>query len=497
MDFTKLQNGSDIRGVAMGEGLQLSNDVAFAIGAAFALFLKSKGFSSPKVSIGRDPRLTGAELSVHLAKGLYSQGASLVYDFGICTTPAMFESTQDSELDCSGAVMVTASHLPADRNGFKFFTKSGGTDASDIAELLDIAATVSVGPNIDNASHKVDYLDVYAANLARLIQQKTGLKAPFKGFKIIVDAGGGSGGFFVDKVLKTLGANTSGSVFIEPDGTFSGHVPNPEDLNALSEFAEIVKAEKADLGIIFDTDVDRAAIIDKGGGIIGRSKLIALMSSIILADYPNTTIVTDSVTSISLKSFIEDRGGVHCRYMRGYNNVIKKAISLNEEGIDSQMAIETSGHCALKENRFLDDGAYLAVRVLARFASLAKEGKSLSSDLAGYEDPRYEFEARIDIASEDFKKAGAGVIKAFSSLAENTNGWEIEEPNYEGVRINATALGAWILMRMSLHDPVIVINVETQALGSVPILANWLREFFEKLPDAKQFKTGEIDKYAS
>jgi phosphomannomutase len=177
-----------------------------------------------------------------------------------------------------------------------------------------------------------------------------------EGLKIIVDAGNGSGGFFAGKVLAPLGADFSGSQFLEPDGNFPNHVPNPEDSTAMTFICNAVKREKADLGIIFDTDVDRFAIVDASGQPINRNELIALISAVILEEHPGSVIVTDSITSAGLKWFIEEEsGGIHHRFKRGYKNVINESIRLNKEGKESWLAIETSGHAALKENHFPDD----------------------------------------------------------------------------------------------------------------------------------------------
>jgi phosphomannomutase len=102
--------------------------------------------------------------------------------------------------------------------------------------------------------------------------------------------------------------------------------------------------------------------------------LIALISAIILEEHSNSIIVTDSITSNGLKEFIEEKlGGVHHRFKRGYKNVINEAIRLNKEGKESYLAIETSGHAALKENYFLDDGAYLIAKILIKMAKLKLE----------------------------------------------------------------------------------------------------------------------------
>lgn len=105
------------------------------------------------------------------------------------------------------------------------------------------------------------------------------------------------------------------------------------------------------------------------GEELNRNRLIALISAILLREHPGTAIVTDSITSTGLAEFIAAHGGVHRRFRRGYRNVINEALRLNAAGQDCQLAIETSGHAALKENYFLDDGAYLVTRFLMEIAA--------------------------------------------------------------------------------------------------------------------------------
>src|SRR5699024_962662 len=107
-----------------------------------------------------------------------------------------------------------------------------------------------------------------------------------------------------------------------------------------------------------DTDVDRSALVDRNGMTLNRNNLIAVISAILIKENPGTTIVTNSTTTDHLKDFIEKLGGKQDRYLTGYRNVINRALALNEKGIATSLAIETSGHAALKENYFLDDGAY-------------------------------------------------------------------------------------------------------------------------------------------
>lgn len=142
---------------------------------------------------------------------------------------------------------------------------------------------------------------------------------------------------------------------------FPNHIPNPGDKTAMALTRAAVLEHKADLGIVFDTDVDRSGVVDSQGNPINGDRLIALMSAIVLKEHPGTTIVTDARTSMALTRFISDKGGNHCLYRVGYRNVINKGVHLNQDGIETHLMMETSGHGALKENHFLDDGESFAV----------------------------------------------------------------------------------------------------------------------------------------
>ena len=183
---------------------------------------------------------------------------------------------------------------------------------------------------------------------------------------------------------------------------FPNHVPNPEDKEAMKSITEAVLESHADMGVIFDTDVDRGGAVDKSGNEINRNRLVALASAIALEGNEGGTIVTDSITSSGLKEFIEkDLGSKHYRYRRGYKNVIDKGLELNEKGINCPLAIETSGHAAMRENYFLDDGAYLCTKIIIKMAQLNKEGKSIESITSTLKEPVEETEIRFEITEKD------------------------------------------------------------------------------------------------
>lgn len=313
---------------------------------------------------------------------------------------------------------------------------------------------------------------------------------PLDGMRIVVDAGNGGGGF-ATRVLAPLGANTQDSQFLEPDGMFGNHAPNPEDEEAMHSISRQVLTKGADLGLIFDTDVDRSAAVDSKGKEISRNGIVAMAAALIAEEHPGTTVVTDSITSRQLTEFIEKTLGLkHLRFKRGYRNVINKAIELNEEGIDSQLAIETSGHAAFKENRFLDDGAYLATKIVIKAAELFREGKAIDSVIADLQNPADEKEIRIPILNDNFGIYGDRVLEELENFVKSkgeAGGMKItlEEPNYEGVRINFESAGdggidGWCLLRKSLHDPILPMNIASDQKGGGDKIKGVMNEFLSQ-----------------
>ncbi len=471
-DYLKLRNGSDVRGVACdgieGEAVTLTSEAAERIAKAFCVWLISHtGKTKVTIAVGYDSRITSPALCEAVVNGILSTGHNAVVT-GLSTTPSMFALLKDTrkmnERYCHGAIMITASHLPFNRNGLKFFSHNGGLDASQVKEFLGLCTNYRFAePNAMGERVEYSYLDDYAASLVKKVRAATGEETPLSGKRIIVDAGNGAGGFFADKVLAPLGADTTGSQFLEPDGNFPNHIPNPENVEAMQSISEAVLAAGADLGIIFDTDVDRVGAVDKDGASINRNRMIALISAILLKERAGT-IVTDSITSDGLTKFINGLGGKHFRFKRGYKNVIDQAIRLNESGEYAPLAIETSGHAALLENYFLDDGAYLITRILIAMATLAKEGKTLTDLTAELENPAEEKELRLKfIGDGDYHANGKKLLDDLAAYAKNHRYLRPAENNYEGVRLcyDENHGNGWALVRMSLHDPILPINVES------------------------------------
>ena len=214
-EYLSLRNGTDVRGIASegvaGEHVTLTEEAAKQIAKAFCVWLIGKtGKTRVNVAVGYDSRISAPALCSAVVEGI-TESAHNAIATGLSTTPSMFMLLKDESFgyEVQGSIMLTASHLPFNRNGLKFFWKNGGLEGADVKEILTLAAnykfsTGLVGERIDRP-----YLDDYAQSLVEKVRAACGEETPLQNKKIVVDAGNGAGGFFADKVLVPLGADVS------------------------------------------------------------------------------------------------------------------------------------------------------------------------------------------------------------------------------------------------------------------------------------------------
>ena len=443
MSYIELKSGTDIRGVASdlgGKTVNLTEQAVYDITAAFIVWYINKyekNSAEMNVAVGHDSRITGEKIAAKVKEALINAGVSVI-DCGLASTPAMFMTTVD--LNADAAIQITASHHPFDRNGLKFFTPDGGLDSEDISDIVKLADNgEEIICNRAGVTMLYDYMSKYAARLRKMICDAVGKKEE-------------------DKPL---------------DGMFPNHIPNPENEQAMESICAAVKKNNADLGIIFDTDVDRAGCVGSDGAEINRNRLIALAAYMVSGSKGGATIVTDSVTSDGLHEYIESTlGDKHYRYRRGYKNVINKAQELCAKGIDCPLAIETSGHAALRENYFLDDGAYLVTKIVIELA----RGNDIEKILKPLKMPAEEKECRFNILCDDFKNYGNKVIEELTKYAETRPDWKVADDNREGVRISTE--DGFFLLRLSVHDPVMPMNFESNVNGGIKKDIDSLKSFF-------------------
>ncbi|KAJ3692350.1 hypothetical protein LUZ60_012700 [Juncus effusus] len=549
----RLQNGSDVRGVALegepGRTVDLTPQVAQAIAESFGEWVTEKVVSKNgggdvaagkrvHVSVGRDPRLSGPRLGAAIFSGLAKAGCEVI-DMGLATTPACFMSTVLSLFNYDASIMMTASHLPYTRNGLKFFTKEGGLRSSEVEEICERAARkyvarkfgIGVGSGMPPSVKRVDFMSAYAAHLRNIIIERiahpTNYETPLTDFKIIVNAGNGSAGFFTWAVLDKLGADTTGSLHLDPNGMFPNHTPNPEDSKAMAMTREAVLTNGADLGVVFDTDVDRSGVVDCTGVAINGDRLIALMSAIVLREHPGTTIVTDARASVGLTEFITAQGGHHCLYRVGYRNVIDKGVHLNKDGVETHLMMETTGHGALKENYFLDDGAYMVVKIIIEMVKMRLMGSNegIGSLIKDLKEPAESVELRLNIITQPkyAKEKGSETVQTLKQYIQEgkLKGWELDtcgdcwvsegclvDTNEDPADIDAYMYRAkvsdeknvqhgWIHIRQSVHNPNIALNMQSSIQGGCKSMTRDLLDSFLLASGLKEFlDISQVEKFA-
>ncbi|MDE6200699.1 MAG: phosphomannomutase/phosphoglucomutase [Clostridiales bacterium] len=504
-----LKSGTDIRGRAIeseGKSAPLTEQAVRDLASAFALWVVRR-MDKPrcKIAIARDSRLTSEGFSRAIVAELKYAGLE-IFDCGLFSTPAAYMVTQFPSMFADGSIMITASHHPSDINGLKFFVPEGGVNSAQLDEIIELANN-GEKPERSSTSTVIrrDFLRLYCDSLTETIRKGTGLFLPLKGMKIAVDAGHGVGGFFAKRVIEPLGGNISPSQYLEPNGNFPAHAPNPENAEAMQSLKNRVIATGADLGIIFDADADRCAVVTADGTEINRSRLIALAAAMILPDHQGATIVTDSVTNEGLRMFIESRGGVQKRFKRGYRNVIDEAKRLCDEGVDAPLAIESSGHAAFADHYFLDDGAYFIAKILIVMSGLRKKGMSLNDLIDDLQMPLEERDIRLSFTCENWREVADKIIARLTAMSERM--LRLSDDNYEGVRAYVSHADGYFIVRTSVHDPVLPIYIESDKAGGSLSIARLLYSFlngfvgldttplYELIADAEQqaYEQSETD----
>ena len=463
--WLRLRSGSDIR----TSEERLTDAVCERIGYAFACMLAERLKTTPdqlRIAVGRDARPSGTRIKAALTRGITSADSDVV-DGGMCAQPALFMQTYapDPEKAAHGAVMVTAGDAAETLNGFKFMIAQGSLSEADVSLILRMAAANEVPERLVT---KVDLMAGYREDLlrhaARLLEDDA-LK-PLLGLYVVVAVDTMGGSFFAD-LLEGLGADVE-------------RVNEAELTSAIPRF-------EADMGFAFDDDCSRAWLFDASGRAVDGNRMIALVAAMLLEKKPGLTFVTDSVTSTGLSAFIAEWGGVHYRFKRGYRNVISEAIRLNGEDIDCPLAIETTGHAAFRENHFLDDGIYFALRIACQALDCKREGKTVFDPLSDLSEPIEARTLRLRLLDEeDPAAASQAVVETILSHTLVDPEWQRASDSREGVRITFNLDGgvnnAWLQLRMSVHDPIMVLTAESDVSGGV---CRILGDLYELISDTE------------
>ncbi len=493
-DWSILKNGCSICGIASkiadDDEITLTSSKIEKIIFGFALFLKNAlnlEFSKMTVAVGHDTRSSADRIRFVIINSLRSLGIT-VYNSGISSTPSMY--TAIKVLSCTASIEITADCCLPNYNGMKFFTENGEISEDDMHMILEVAERKNFQKIFKENKvlrsgdvKKIRVLSYYSSNIKKKICDMLGKKEkdkPLKQLKIVVDTAGGVGGYVVDEILKPLGAST---VFSKKDEKSQNHLLDLNQAETVNSIKKATLSAKADIGVIFDADADHIVLVDKNGTEINRNKLIAIASEIILKEHPNTSIVTDSITSEFLKKFIQNLGGKQVRFKHGYRNVISAAKNLNSSGADCKLAIDTFGHTAFQENDFIDDGVYFLAKIIVRLVELKSENKDFSDILELLKTEKEFDELRLPLIEQ--KNEYQNLQKLFSYIKnniKNIKGCEIDKNNVDGLRLNFSSQwqDGWCLLRKSMHEPSLVLFVESYVTNGLNTILSAIKPFFDR-----------------
>lgn len=419
----------DIRGIV---GQTLDMGIARLIGRAIGSTMHEKGLR--EVVVGRDGRLSGADMANGLIAGLRTAGCE-VTDIGQAPTPVVYFAA--FHLRAGSCVAVTGSHNPRDYNGFKIVI-DGETLSGDAIQAL--YARIAEDNLYDAPTlGRLDKRDVsgdYVERIGNDIQLEQRLS-------VVVDAGNGIAGAIAPLVLESIGCDVL-PLYCEVDGEFPNHHPDPSDPANLADLIDTVKRTNADIGIAFDGDGDRLGVVTRDGDIIYPDRLLMLFAEDVLLRNPGACILYDVKCTGRLAGHILRHGGSPIMWRTGHS-LIKAKMKETE----AELAGEMSGHFFFRERWYgFDDGIYAAARLLEILAARGEPPEAVFARI-----PKGVSTAELKIEMNE------GENYAFVSTF-------LERAQFDGARLStidglrADWPDGWGLLRASNTTPILVLRFE-------------------------------------
>jgi phosphomannomutase len=420
----------DLRGRIPDE---LNEDVAYRVARGYAQFLNPK-----RIVVGRDIRLSSAELADAVCRGLTDSGVD-VDEIGVCGTEGVYFATFDGGYD--GGIMITASHNPSDYNGMKFVREqskpiSGDNGLKEIrafAERAEFPAAPRKG-----VRRPVDVQAAYVAHLLSYVDVKK-----LKPLKIVVNAGNGGAGLIVDALERHLPFEFI-KIHHQPDGRFPNGIPNPmlEENRAPTTLA--IRRHRADLGVAWDGDYDRCFFFDEHGAFIEGYYIVGLLASLLLRGSAGGKVVHDPRLTWNTLDVVKAAGGVAVLSKSGHAFIKQRM-----RDVDGLYGGEMSAHHYFRRFAYCDSGMipWLLVAQI-----LCESGKSLSS-LVGERIGLYPVSGELNYRVPDQKRTLAAIEARYAPgalVVDRTDGVSFEFADW---RFN---------LRSSNTEPLIRLNVEAR-----------------------------------
>lgn len=443
----------DIRGIV---GETLTAEMAFEIGRAIGSECHAKG--EQRVMIGRDGRLSSADFSQSLARGLQASGRTVV-DLGLVPTPLLYFATH--VLNGKSGVMVTGSHNPANYNGFKIVIAG---DALVEAQIQKLRERIENNDFVQGVG-KIENRDLMPDYIERIVED-TQLGRPMK---IVMDCGNGVAARAAPALMKTLGCEVV-ELFSEIDGHFPNHHPDPSKPENLKTLIDVVIAEQADLGVAFDGDGDRLGVVDCDGKIIWPDRQMMLFAADVLSRHPGADIIFDVKCTRQLASQIVKNGGRPLMWKTGHSPLKAK---MKETG--AMLAGEMSGHIFFKERWFgFDDAIYACARLTEILSGDPRSTAEVFAEL-----PDSVNTPELQVGMEE------GENFAFvNKLKEIAQFPEARITDIDGFRVDF--IDGWALVRPSNTTPSLVLRFEADNEKSLARIQGLFRDLMVKVkPDIR------------
>ena len=419
----------DIRGVVNKD---LDEDFATRLGQAFGTYAFKNGEN--KVIVGCDNRTSSPSLKKAVTNGLLSTGCDVI-DIGTVVTPIFYFAR--IHYDINPGIMVTASHNPAQFNGFKVAFGPGtmyGDEIQNLRRMMEGGDFSSGNGKVTIKSPVDDYINMVASKI----------HLPKK-LRVGIDCGNGTASFFAEKLFSRLGVEVY-PLYCTSDPAFPNHFPDPVKPENLTDLRELVLKEKLDLGIGFDGDGDRIGVVDDKGNIIYGDMLMVLYWREIMPKYPGTTAIVEVKCSEALVDEIKKLGGKPIFYKTGHSLIKAKM-----REIGAVFTGEMSGHMFFADEYYgFDDAFYAAARLLRILSNTDKKLSELLSDV-----PKYFSTPELRVPCPDEEKFGK--VQAVKQYFEG----KYPIIDVDGVRVIFP--DGWGLVRSSNTGPELIVRCESKS----------------------------------
>ncbi|RLJ09797.1 MAG: hypothetical protein DRP15_02365 [Candidatus Aenigmatarchaeota archaeon] len=424
----------DIRGVYPEE---INEDLMRKIGSAVGRFIFENNFGD-HVVLGRDFRYSSKSLSEAVKEGVISTGIDVV-DCGVCSLGLALYTGWAGEKDFGEkglTLYVTASHLPPEHNGLKLYTWEGiGLSEENIMRIHDIVKSGYFGETtITGAKKRADFLHSYTEFMKNHFHVKP--------LRVAVDCGGGATITTAPIVFRSLGMNVV-EIFCKPDPEFKSRPSDPLPEN-IDKLRETVIEEKADFGVAFDGDGDRATIVDDKGNVLTPNKTGIILGQEILKEKPGKVIVNVEC-SLLVEKFLGPLSTGVKRIPVGHSYLTQEC-----KDPDVRIGIEASGHFILPSYFYFDDALLVPLK-MAEIISKGKKLSELSEGIKEYLNQRFEFKCDDDIKFAVIKRLKDRFLKEFKDRKIDT---------IDGIRIDFD--DSWVLIRVSNTSPKMRLTIEAK-----------------------------------